>query len=400
MNDIVLTPTQEIGLRTAVQRYNEREPYTCISGYAGTGKSTLVQHIIKALGLLPFQVAYITYTGKAALILQEKGCPNAMTAHKLLYKSYPRSDGTFVHLPRKPLEYPYKLIIVDEISMLPKEMWVLLLSHHIPVIALGDPAQLPPLGEDNGILEYPHIFLSEIMRQAEESEIIRVSMDIRAGRPLQRFKGKEVQIIDKHEVVSGMLTWADQIICATNKTRNFYNDLMRTYKYGDHPAEPLPGDKLICLRNNWDIVTPMGDVLVNGLTGYIDNISYQKNRDYRSNKFLKTILYADFIPDHYDINSPQVLCGDGVFEHLHMDYELLTTHEPTVNEATFRKISRKLRPEEFDYGYAITCHKSQGSEWHKVLVFEESFPRNKEDHTRWLYTAATRSIDKLIIVRK
>lgn len=106
---------------------------------AGTGKSTLVKFIVAALGLVDNDVCYIAYTGKAAKVLREKGCPNAMTAHRLLYQSYPRADGTFYHKIRRPLEYPYKLIIVDEISMLPKELWILLLSHNIPVICLGDP---------------------------------------------------------------------------------------------------------------------------------------------------------------------------------------------------------------------------------------------------------------------
>lgn len=105
----------------------------------GTGKSTLVKFIVAALGLAERDVCYIAYTGKAAKVLREKGCPNAMTAHRLLYQSYPRTDGTFYHKIRRPLEYPYKLIIVDEISMLPKELWDLLLSHNIPVICLGDP---------------------------------------------------------------------------------------------------------------------------------------------------------------------------------------------------------------------------------------------------------------------
>ena len=102
-----------------------------------------------------------------------------MTTHRLLYQSVPRNDGTFYHKIKRPLDHYYKLIIVDEISMLPKEMWDLLLSHKIHVICLGDPFQLPPIGEDNGVLAKPHIFLDEIMRQEEESEIIRLTMDIR-----------------------------------------------------------------------------------------------------------------------------------------------------------------------------------------------------------------------------
>ena len=402
MDSIVLTERQKQGLEIAVSRYNQHKPYTCIAGYAGTGKSTLVRFIIQALGLPPQDVAFITYTGKAALVLKEKGNHNAMTAHHLLYQSYPRADGTFFHKPRRPLEYPYKLIVVDEVSMLPKDMWDLLLTHHIPVLALGDPFQLPSLNEDNYVLQEPHIFLTEIMRQALDSEIIRVSMDIRHGKPLQLMKGNEVHVIDKNELSSGMLKWADQILVATNKTRHFYNDLMRTYLFGEHPIEPIEGDKIICLRNDWDCVTGNGDVLVNGLTGYISNISCEENRNMpmRIRKEMPIVMNADFVPDYYDEESEAVYNGMGVFEDLRMDYKLFTAHEPTVNKQNFRQIPQQFKPHEFDYGYAITTHKAQGSEYDKVLVMEENFPRAGEEHQRWLYTAVTRASKKLVIVRK
>ena len=136
---MILTKKQEEGLRIAVDRYKAREPWTCIAGYAGTGKSTLIKFIISALDIDEDDICYIAYTGKAAKVLREKGCPNSMTAHKLLYQSYPRSDGTFFHKVKRPLDHNYKIIVVDEVSMLPKELWELLLSHKIHVICLGDP---------------------------------------------------------------------------------------------------------------------------------------------------------------------------------------------------------------------------------------------------------------------
>ena len=110
-------------------------------------------------------------------------------------------------------------------------------------------------------------------------------------------------------------------------------------------------------------------------------------------------MHADFIPDHYHPDSEAVYTGDGVFEQINMDYKIFTTWEPTVNKENFRRIPQVLKPHEFDYGYAITCHKSQGLEWDKVLVLEENFPFDKTEHARWLYTAATRASDKLVLVR-
>ena len=386
---MILTTKQEEGLKIAVERYKNNEPWTCIAGYAGTGKSTLVKFIVSALDIHPDYVCYVAYTGKASLVLKEKGCANAMTAHRLLYQSYPRKDGTFYHKEKRPLDFPYQLIVVDEISMLPKELWDLLLSHHIHVIALGDPGQLPPIGEDNGILANPHIFLDEIMRQAQESEIIRLTMDIRAGKPLELFQGKEVQIIDKEDLVSGMYTWADQILVAKNETRRQVNQMVRNYLYGvGGDCSPIEGDKVICLKNDWETANEIGDVMVNGTLGTIHNIKYDKNHPY-----LHPQLIADFLPEGADPEAPL----DLYFRRLSLDNKLLTTGEPTVNKANFMKFPKVFKPKEFDYGYAITVHKSQGSEYNKVLVFEEFLKGG--DHARWLYTAATRAKEKLVSVR-
>ena len=378
-----------------MERYKNHEAWTCIAGYAGTGKSTLVKFIVQALDIDPDYVCYIAYTGKAAKVLRDKGCSNAMTAHRLLYQSFPRADGTFYHKIKRPLDWPYKLIIVDEISMLPKEIWELLLSHNIHVICLGDPFQLPPIGEDNQVLYNPHIFLDEIMRQAQESEIIRLTMDIRDGKSLTPYKGKEIQIIDPKDIVGGMYGWADQIIVAKNLTRRNINSQMRHMLFGVDNEVPVEGDKIICLRNAWETVTEAGDVLVNGTIGTINNIRYNKNHP-----FLKPQMTADFVSDDYTDFDIEVSPFDVYFRDLNIDYKLLTTGEPTVTEKNFRRFPKQFRPLTFDYGYCITCWKAQGSEYPKVLVFEENFPKkNSLDHLKYLYTAATRASEKLVIVR-
>ena len=281
---MILTKRQEEGLKIAIARYHAREPYTCISGYAGTGKSTLVNVIIEALDLDPeFEVAYITFTGKAANVLRHKNCPNAMTAHKLLYYSRPTPTGKFVYSPRPSLEHNYKVIVVDEISMLPMNLWKLLLSHKVYVIACGDPFQIPPIDpdSDNHVLDNPHVFLDEIMRQAQESEIIRVSMDIRAQKPLQYFRGNEVQIIKPNEVVDGMYHWADQIIVATNNKRKEINDFMRTA--ANRGPEPEVGDKVVALRNCWEIYDTNGEIdLVNGTIGFITDAEKSMKKNERA----------------------------------------------------------------------------------------------------------------------
>ncbi|MCM1223051.1 MAG: AAA family ATPase [Lachnospiraceae bacterium] len=377
-----LTVKQDQALKLAVARYKANEPYTCIAGYAGTGKSTLVQFIIAALDIDPERVAYISYTGKSARVLKNKGCPQAMTAHRFLYKSYMQKDGTFVNQPKYGLRAEYDLVVLDEASMLPEKMWELLLSHRIHVLALGDPGQLKPVMGTSTILDQPHIFLDEIMRQAKESEIIRLSMDIRDGKLIKPYRGNEVNIVNKKDFCDGMLLWADQVLCGKNATRMNLNDHYRKliWKDGQDLSAPLVGDRVICLANDWDVITPEGDALVNGTIGKITRIG---------SKYVEKFgrfPAIDLQPDDTD-----------EFKDLLIDWKLITEHEPTITKDNFKKY-RKLRLEQFDYGYVVTGHKSQGSEWSKVLVLEERLKGSKDDHIKWLYTCCTRPEEKLTLV--
>ena len=394
-----LNDKQKQGLDIAVDRYKRKERYTVISGYAGTGKSTLVKFIVAALpNINPDEdVIYTSFTGKATQVLQKKGNKNVSTLHKLLFESIPKPDGTFF---RKPVEFiPYKIVIVDECSMVPKELLQRLIKYNVHIICLGDPGQLPPINknEDNHLLDHPHIFLDEIMRQEAESEIINLTMDIRAGKPLTRYQGKEVQVLNKDELTTGMLLWADQIICAKNETRIALNNQMRDLL--GRSGGPQDGDKVICLKNNWDIYSVNDNPLVNGTIGYLKdsfstyiNLPRQITSDRQPKKL--DILTANFISDTEE--------DYGI---LNMDKQLITTGVPGLDWKTSYKMGRNWRfqdkiPNQFTYGYAITCHKSQGSEWDNVLVIEEGFPFEKEEHKQWLYTAATRAAKKLVIIKK
>ena len=229
------------------------------------------------------------------------------------------------------------------------------------------------------------------MRQAQESEIIRLTMDIRNGKSLSLFKGNEVQVIDPKDVVGGMYGWADQIIVAKNATRRNINSQMRHMLFDVDNDVPVEGDKIICLRNDWDTITEAGDVLVNGTIGTISNIKYN-----HYHPFLKPQMTANFLSDDC-LEDIEYCPQDMYFRDLNIDYKLLTTGEPTVTEKNFRRFPKQFRPLTFDYGYCITCHKAQGSEYDKVLVLEEFLKGS--DHDRWLYTAATRAKERLVIVR-
>lgn len=287
------------------------------------------------------------------------------------------------------LEHNYKLIVVDEISMVPQNLWELLLSHHIPVIALGDPAQLNAiLAESNTVLAHPHIFLDEIMRQAQDSEIIRLTMDIRAGKPLTLYRGKEVRVVKPSELnAGGIWQWPDQIIVSKNKTRHTINNFIRTELYHKETPYPEEGDKIICLRNDWNTINASGDALVNGATGTISNIHSTE----KPNPFAEKTFMADFEPNFEN---------SGIFTELEMDECLFTENRLSKNKVHPEyAVPLEFAPQQFDYGYAITAWKAQGSEYDNVLVLEENFPFKRDEHIRWLYTAATRASKKLIIVK-
>lgn len=396
---MILTNKQEQGLKIAVERFRNKEPYTCIAGYAGSGKSTLIKFIISALGVdQEREVAYVAYTGKAANVLQAKGCPNATTAHKLLYKAKPLPNGKFIFEEKDLRDSGLRVIVVDEVSMLPKQMWDLLISHNIYVIAAGDPGQLPPVDKDadNHILDNPHIFLDEIMRQAQDSEIIRFSMWIREGKAIKDFpcSNQQVMIIKPQDVVTGMYTWADQVICSTNAKRVEINNLMRQLM--GFSSLPQVGDKIISLRNHWDYLSKSGNwALTNGSIGTIEAFG------------LNEIWVPRYIksggPITYMVTDIRLEDGD-IFTDMPIDYEGLVTGTPTLDARQIYQLNRnKMTPDapfDFTYAYAITGHKSQGSEWGKVLMIEEGFPYNKEEHIKAMYTEATRAQEKLAVVVK
>ena len=220
-------------------------------------------------------------------------------------------------------------------------------------------------------------------------------MKIRNGEPIEYFQGKEVMVLPMSSLSTGMLSWADQVIVGTNATRENINNQMREAL--GYSGPPHDGERMICLRNYWDDCNECGDALVNGTTGIIRNPfeTFRRIPAYiKNDRQDLPVIMGDFIPD-----------GGGVFNGVEMDKDMILTGQKCVDKKVayqLGKLKNKIGdivPREFAFAYAITCHKAQGSEWDKVLVIEERFPFPKEEHARWLYTAATRASDKLVIVR-
>ena len=393
-----LTLKQSQGLAIALDRYKNREKYTVISGYAGTGKSTLVRFIIEALSGLGIDeeedVCFACFTGKACQVLLNMGNKNVSTLHRLLYESIPKATGGWIR--KRKTEIPFKIVIVDEVSMAPKQLMNILFSHDVHVICLGDPFQLPPIDKDadNHLLDNPHIFLDEIMRQASESEIIQLATKIRNLKDfsMNDFIGKEVKILSHNDLNMGVLNWGDQVLVATNATRVRFNNSMREFL--GHSGAPEDGDKIICLRNYWDNLSDEANPLVNGIIGTLQN-SYSTfvSLPYWANPRMLPLIHGQFISE----------TGEDYGE-FNMDKKLILEGEKSLDWKTSFRLSKSIQtmhlvPYEFTYGYAITCHKAQGSQWDKVVIYEEGFPFKKDEHARWLYTAVTRAINKVVLLR-
>ena len=245
------------------------------------------------------------------------------------------------------------------------------------------------------MLDKPHVFLNEIMRQAQDSEIIRLSMWIREGKSLNSFPclNEQVMLMKKIELNSGTYEWADQILCATNATRKQVNSMIRKWKgFG---IAPQKGDKIVSLSNHWNFLSWDKSPLTNGSIGYIDDF------------FVKDVtlpLRGQKIKAPY-MFTKMVLEDDDYYENIPIDYNTLLKNEKTLTPRQEYLLYRDKQtlietPYDFAYAYAMTVWKAQGSEWDRVLGFEETHPRDREEHKKYLYTLATRAKERLVMVTK
>lgn len=393
-----LTAKQKEAVEIAIRRYNAGVPYTVMAGPAGSGKSTILKYIIEALGLDPEEdVCYAAPTGKAAQVIKKRGNPNAMTLHKLLYQARQDKYGKYHFVPKEEIP-EYKLICVDEVSMVAPQIWQDLISHGIPVFAMGDNHQLPPPSADgdNGVLDDPHIVLTEVMRQEKGNEIIDIATHIRTQRPLSTYQGRDAQvkIITKKELVSGHFLWADQILCATNETRRLGNQTKREL-LGYSPVRPEIGDSIISLKNHWDFVSTNEEPLINGSIGRI--LDYEVSRIY-----LPRYIHEGY----FNLMTADIETEDGeIYREVPIDYNCLMTGVSALNPKQQMQLKRSKKwtgivPFEMNFSYFATVWKYQGDQANNILLFEENFPFDAETHRRYLYTGCTRAVNRLVIVKK
>lgn len=379
-----------------------------LAGVAGSGKSTLVEHIVRDL---EGKILYCAPTGKAALVMQHKGCPDATTVHRAIYLpagdppskeqiekmraeikrlyavNEPGAHATADRLveqlkyaeearkhkgPRFSLNLDSALRdaalgVIDEASMIDFRMGADLESFGTKLLVIGDPAQLPPVyGDGYFTSREPDAFLDEIHRQALDSPILQLADLARQGRALpygQIGEGVDVRRYGDPSLEERAMA-AEMILVGRNRTRHACNMKIRRL-LGRADAPPVPGDRAICLRNNHNLG------LLNGSTWTVERCAPDLDR-------MTARIEVKSTEDR-----DRVECNAWL-------------HPFMAREEELDDLSRRDN-EEFAFAWAITTHKSQGSAWNDVLVFDESKQFGRDAH-RHLYTSITRAVKTLTVV--
>lgn len=377
-----------------------RQSISTVGGYAGTGKTTLICELRKQLKSQPFiSVAFLTFTGKASSVLKNKLIEQKAiysndyigTIHSMIYKAITRWDKrlkTFViigwELKDEDEIWP-DLFIIDEASMISREIWMDLLKYGKPIIAVGDHGQLPPIGDEFNLMQDPHFKLTKIHRQALNSPIISLSKFVREEGyiPYKVFSPKVLKLAWDHswckKLWNEKLNFKDDLIilCGFNTTRANLNDDIRK-KMGHSQHLPYPSEKVVCLKNNH-----YADVM-NGQIGDVLWVMPAEKDLCRMTLNINSATYELLVAKR---------CFGEVQYTMYDKPARMNEAEKYASSKGYNTVSY------FDYGYVISVHKSQGAEWDFVILFEQRSKHWDDNYyARWLYTAITRAREKLLVI--
>lgn len=343
------------------------ETVQTVGGYAGTGKTVLTAALADRLP----HFAVCALTGKAAHVLRTKGVERAQTIHSLIYHPQevlePRTttgpDGKVKQGFKKKVVYNLREdlgdvggVLVDEASMVSRQLYDDLCSFGLPLVFVGDHGQLEPVGDDPRLMARPDYRLETIHRNA--NEIAHFADHLRRGNWASSWRlvpgsGQRVRFVGPDQTIKRM--WeTSQAIVAFNVKRVEINRQYRAEVLGQAGIMPVAGDRLIVLRNTRRYRIFNGQQVTAETVCSTDQIRV-KAEDGR-------VLDVDYTTEAFCCPKPD----------LNMDPDA---------------------PVPFDFAYAVTAHKGQGSEWDSGLVVEQYCP--KWDHARWTYTAATRFKNRL-----
>lgn len=370
-------------------------------GFAGTGKTTLAKEVNAMVGGAALSCAY---TGKAASVLARKGLPGASTVHSAIY--IPSGDGQervrelekelallekvedkslglakrltavrrslqearsnsgpqFILKEESAVSFA-PLVILDEVSMVPERMGEDLLSFGVRLLVLGDPAQLPPVrGTGYFMNGRPDTMLTEIHRQARDNPIIDIATRVREGQSIPRGEYGSTRVVAK--VDADDATSHDQVLCGTNRMRQAIN---RRHRQLDNRNGLFPnaGERLICLKNDRQV-------------GVLNGTIWTATQDTPEPEVDDEQVYLRIEPEEGGLS-------------MGVPAEVSLFHDD------MRKADWRSTGQHFTYGYGVTVHKAQGSQWDEVLLFDD-WPSG-DTHRNWLYTGVTRAAERLTLVR-
>ena len=397
-----------------------RSSYLTLGGYAGTGKTSLIAEVRKHLPR-NWRVAFCAYTGKASGVMKGKLIDSGAiriddyvgTIHSLCYRC--RQDPeTKLNVFERVSYLDYNLIIVDEASMVNQELFQDLRMYGIPILFVGDHGQLPPISSDNfNLMSNPVIRLEEVHRFGSDSTLLDLSIMARNGEdiPFKQFDDKVAKVNENDPLVNDFIInhlkdFSNGVcLCGTNNTRVDVNQLIRTnYGIVEDFDDKIPrvGDRVVCLRNNKSYAEP----IYNGMLGRIASISDAKG--IVPPELGEVYSMSVDVDDGFGYSGLVNKSPFGQMKYSSDGKEFITIKELmklksklTISERKMiRKIGKKkLYFDSFDFGYCLTVHKAQGSEWGNVMLFEEISGFWDEDYrSKWLYTAITRSNNRLLIV--
>jgi exodeoxyribonuclease V len=390
-----LTEDQNRAIETIIEFVsNKKSNLLTMGGFGGTGKTTvLAQSIFKLREMKTHKnlnIAFTCFTGKASMVLKDKlieagairGGDYCGTIHGLIYKPL-IEDGIVKEWTRVPF-LNFNIIVIDEASMIGDSIFDDLKSYGVPIIAVGDHGQLPPLFSKYNLMENPMVKLEKIHRQAEGNPIIHVSMLARNGEPIpddtwanvgttvQKIISK-IPIRSEIERIEKPKDW--MILSAINRTRIEINRIIRKKVFGLNP-ELLAGEKVICLKNN------RREGIFNGMIGEVIKSKSNFNGD-----FFRVTIKFDLMDYQWT--------GD-IFKHQFNQEKTLHGYKDYKRQVEYQEMDLQNL---FDFGYCLTVHKSQGSEADNVVLIDERMRgMSTENYNRWLYTGVTRCKKNLIII--
>lgn len=376
-----------------------------LGGVAGSGKSYLMGKVAYSLIYdRELRVAFCAPTGRASLVLgrslRDSGVlsAGASTIHSLIYTPQINRETGRIEGWTLSKEINADIIVVDEASMVNRETFGHLKSFGVPILAVGDHKQLPPVGEAPFLMADPDVQLNTIHRQAKDNPIIKLAGRARNGAPVEallrsarRFGGDKIFVAKKSFEARefGNPDNDGVVICHTNKLRNQINCEYREENLGfDSLDDPQPGEWVICLKN---YRTETEELIPNGIRGKITACSLIEG----AGKYQLSVDYGDQV-----MNDPETGTVRTTYANAHQ----------FGAERTFRGWDEVPGEHRnwytvgalYDFGVATSCHKFQGSSASNVAVFFEQWLLNnrlsEEESARWCYTAITRSSDRLMLI--